>query len=129
MATLSTTLTLSSTDVISDTLSMTVTDSLSVTAPIKALSKKAVAAGGGGNTVLVPSSAGIKYAYIKHTGKQTDGSTATTNNLIINFAGTAGLSLGPEEFAFFPAQASTEVTGISSSSHTVLVEFAYFTEQ
>ena len=42
MATLSTTLTLSSTDVISDTLSMTVTDSLSVTAPIKALSKKAV---------------------------------------------------------------------------------------
>jgi hypothetical protein len=55
--------------------------------------------------------------------------SATTNNLIINFAGTAGLSLGPEEFAFFPAQASTEVTGISSSSHTVLVEFAYFTEQ
>ena len=128
MATLSTTLTLSSTDVISDTLSMTVTDSLSVTTPIKALSKKAVAAGGGGNTVLIPSSAGIKYAYIKHTGKQSDNSTATTNNLIINFGGTAGLSLGPEEFAFFPAQASTEITGISSSSHTVLVECAYFTE-
>ena len=78
--------------------------------------------------MLIPSSAGIKYAYVKHTGKQTDGSTATTNNLIINFAGTAGLSLGPEEFAFFPAQASTEITGISSSSHTVLVECAYYTE-
>ena len=128
MATLNTTLTLASTDVISDTLNMTVTDSLSVTTPIKALSKKAVAAGGGGNTVLIPSSAGIKYAYIKHTGKQSDNSTATTNNLIINFGGTAGLSLGPEEFAFFPAQASTEITGISSSSNTVLVEFAYFTE-
>ena len=128
MATLNTTLTLASTDVISDTLSMTVTDSLSVTTPIKALSKKAVAAGGGGNTVIIPSSAGIKYAYIKHTGKQSDNSTATTNNLIINFGGTAGLSLGPEEFAFFPAQASTEITGISSSSHTVLVECAYFTE-
>ena len=128
MATLNTTLTLASTDVISDTLNMTVTDSLSVTTPIKALSKKAVAAGGGGNTVLIPSSAGIKYAYIKHTGKQSDNSTATTNNLIINFGGTAGLSLGPEEFAFFPAQASTEITGISSSSHTVLVECAYFTE-
>ena len=128
MATLNATLTLASTDVISDTLSMTVTDSLSVTTPIKALSKKAVAAGGGGNTVLIPSSAGIKYAYIKHTGKQSDNSTATTNNLIINFGGTASLSLGPEEFAFFPAQASTEITGISSSSHTVLVECAYFTE-
>ena len=128
MATLNSTLTLASTDVISDTLNMTVTDSLSVTTPIKALSKKAVAAGGGGNTVLIPSSAGIKYAYIKHTGKQSDNSTATTNNLIINFGGTAGLSLGPEEFAFFPAQASTEITGISSSSHTVLVECAYFTE-
>ena len=128
MATLNATLTLASTDVISDTLNMTVTDSLSVTTPIKALSKKAVAAGGGGNTVLIPSSAGIKYAYIKHTGKQSDNSTATTNNLIINFGGTASLSLGPEEFAFFPAQASTEITGISSSSHTVLVECAYFTE-
>ena len=128
MATLNTTLTLASTDVISDTLSMTVTDSLSVTTPIKALSKKAVAAGGGGNTVLIPSSAGIKYTYIKHTGKQNDGSTSTTNNLIINFGGTAGLSLGPEEFAWFPAQASTEITGISSSSHTILVECAYYTE-
>ena len=128
MATLNARLTLASTDVISDTLSMIVTDSLSVTTPIKALSKKAVAAGGGGNTVLIPSSAGIKYAYIKHTGKQSDNSTATTNNLIINFGGTASLSLGPEEFAFFPAQASTEITGISSSSHTVLVECAYFTE-
>ena len=111
-----------------DALSFSVTDTLAVSPPIKGLSKKAVAVGGGGNTVLVPSSAGIKYTYIKHTGKQNDGSTSTTNNLIINFGGTAGLSLGPEEFAFFPAQASVEITGISSSSHTVLVEFAYFTE-
>ena len=130
MATLTPTLTLAADagEVSSDALSFSVTDTLNVSPPIKGLSKKAVAAGGGGNTVLIPSSAGIKYAYIKHTGKQTDGSTATTNNLIINFAGTAGLSLGPEEFAYFPAQASTEITGISSSSHTVLVECAYYTE-
>ena len=128
MATLTPTLTLASTDATSDVLNLSVTDSLTIQAPMKALSTKAVAAGGGGNTVIVPSSAGIKYAYIKHTGKQSDASTATTNNLIINFGGTAGLSLGPEEFSFFPAQASVEVTGISSSSHTVLVEYAYFTE-
>ena len=128
MATLVPTLTLTSSDALTDTLSLSVTDSLTATTPIKSLSKKAVAAGGGGNTVLVPSSAGIKYTYIKHTGKQNDGSTATTNNLIINFGGTAGLSLGPEEFAYFPAQASTEITGISSSSHTVLVECSYYTE-
>ena len=128
MATLTPTLTLTSTDVTTDSLSASVTDSLTVVAPIKSLTLKAVAAGGGGNTVLVPSSAGIKYTYVKHTGKQSDNSTSTTNNLIINFGGTAGLSLGPEEFAFFPAQASVEITGISSSSNTVLVEFAYFTE-
>jgi len=130
MATLKPTISLSASagEVASDALSFSVTDSLNVTTPIKGLSKKAVAAGGGGNTVLVPSSAGIKYTYIKHTGKQSDNSTATTNNLIINFGGTAGLSLGPEEFAWFPAQASTEITGISSSSHTVLVECAYYTE-
>ena len=128
MATLVPTLTLSSTDIATDALSLSATDSLAVSPPIKNLFKKPVAVSGGGNTTLVASSAGIKYAYIKHTGKQSDNSTATTNNLIINFAGTAGLSLGPEEFAFFPAQASTEITGISSSSHTVLVEFAYFTE-
>jgi len=130
MATLTPTLSLSATagQVASDALSFSVSDTLSVTTPIKGLSKKAVAVGGGGNTVLVPSSAGIKYTYIKHTGKQSDNSTATTNNLIINFGGTAGLSLGPEEFAWLPAQASTEITGISSSSHTILVECAYYTE-
>ena len=130
MATLTPTLTLAADagEVSSDALSFSVTDTLNVSPPIKGLSKKAVAAGGGGNTVLVPSSAGIKYTYIKHTGKQSDGSTSTTNNLIINFGGTAGLSLGPEEFAYFPAQASTEITGISSSSHTVLVECAYYAE-
>jgi len=130
MATLTPTLSLSAAadQVASDALSFSVTDALSVTTPIKGLSKKAVAVAGGGNTVLVPSSAGIKYTYIKHTGKQSDNSTATTNNLIINFGGTAGLSLGPDEFAWLPAQASTEITGISSSSHTVLVECAYYTE-
>lgn len=130
MATLTPTLTLASTDASSDTLDFTVTDTLSITTPIKSLSKKAVAIAGGGNTTLVASSTGIKYVYVKHTGKQSDSSTSTTNRLIINFgAGTTPhLSLKAEEFAWFPVQASTEVVGISSSSQTILVEFAYYTE-
>tara|TARA_R100001594_G_scaffold68668_1_gene102978 strand:+ start:1310 stop:1705 length:396 start_codon:yes stop_codon:yes gene_type:complete len=130
MATLKPTLSLVSTDASSDTLDFTVTDTLTVTTPTKSLSKKAVAIAGGGNTTLVASSAGIKYVYVKHTGKQSDGSTSTTNRLIINFgAGTTPhLSLKAEEFAWFPVQASTEVVGISASSQTVLVEFAYYTE-
>ena len=128
MATLTSTLTLSSTDTATDALSLSVTDSLAVSPPIKNMSKKPVAAGGGGNTVLVPSSAGNKYVYIKHTGKQSDGSTGTTTDFIINFAGTGSLQLGPEEFAWFPAKASTEVTGIGALGDTVLVECAYFKE-
>ena len=130
MATLVPTLTLSSTDIATDALSLSATDSLAVSPPIKNLSKKPVAASGGGNTTLVASSAGIKYVYIKHTGKQSDGSTSTTNRLIINFGGgtTPHLSLKAEEFAWFPVQASTEVVGISASSQTITVECAHFKE-
>ena len=130
MATLVPTLTLSSTDIATDALSLSATDSLAVSPPIKNLFKKPVAVSGGGNTTLVASSAGIKYVYIKHTGKQSDGSTATTNRLIINFGGgtTPHLSLKAEEFAWFPVQASTEVVGISASSQTITVECAHFKE-
>ena len=127
MATLNTSLTLSSSDVSSDTLSMTVTDSLTVGPPAVGISKIAIAVAGGSDTTLVASSASNKYVYLKHTGYQQDGSTATSNEVVIDFGTTDSIRLNAGEFAFFPAKASTAITAISNHTQTILVEYAYWT--
>ena len=127
MATLNATLTLASTDATSDTLNMTVTDSLTTGHPAIGISKVAIAVGGGSDTTLVASSAGNKYVYIKHTGFATDGTTATSNEVVIDFGTTDSIRLSTGEFAFFPAKASTAITAVSNHTSTILVEYAYWT--
>ena len=75
MATLTPSLTLTSTDATSDTLSFTVDDTLTIIAPSVGLSKINATATGGDN-IIVPAGTAITYLYVKHTGT-TDGSTAT----------------------------------------------------
>ena len=58
MATLTPTLTLTSTDATIDQLSFSVTDSLSVTAPIQSMSKTIVVSNVGGNNIVVPPTGG-----------------------------------------------------------------------
>ena len=128
MATLTPTLTLTSSDTSSDTLSLSVTDSLTVGAPAVGLSKVAIAAGGGSDTTLVASSAENKYVYIKHTGVQSDGTTATSNEVVIDFGTTDSIRLSSGEFAWFPAKASTAITAISNHTSTIMVEYAYWTK-
>jgi hypothetical protein len=128
MATLTPTLKLASTDTASDALSFTVTDSLTVGAPSVGLSKIAIAVGGGSDTTLVGSSGNNKYVYIKHTGFQADGSTATDNEVVIDFGTTDSIRLSTGEFAWFPAKASTAITAISNHTSTILVEYAYWTK-
>ena len=127
MPTLTPTLTLTSSDASSDTLSLSVTDSLTVGAPAIGPSKVAIAVSGGADTTLVASSANNKYVYVKHTGVQTDGSTATSNEVVIDFGTTDSIRLNTGEFAFFPAKASTAVTAISNHTSTIIVEYAYWT--
>ena len=127
MATLTPTLKLESTDAASDALSFSVTDSLTVGPPAIGLSKVAIAAGGGSDTTLVASSAGNKYVYIKHTGYQSDGSTATSNEVVIDFGTTDSIRISSGEFAWFPAKASTAITAVSNHTSTILVEYAYWT--
>ena len=127
MATLTPTLKLESTDAASDALSFSVTDSLTVGPPAIGLSKVAIAAGGGSDTTLVASSAGNKYVYLKHTGYQSDGSTATSNEVVIDFGTTDSIRISSGEFAWFPAKASTAITAVSNHTSTILVEYAYWT--
>ena len=127
MATLTPTLTLTSSDSTSDSLALEVTDSLTVGAPAIGPSKVAIAVSGGSDTTLVASSANNKYVYVKHTGVQADGSTATSNEVVVDFGTTDSIRLNTGEFAFFPAKASTAVTAISNHTSTIIVEYAYWT--
>jgi hypothetical protein len=128
MATLTPTLTLVSTDAITDeSLGLSVTDTLTIGAPSTGMSKVATAASGGSVVALVPTGSANQYVYIKHTGYQSDGSTATTNQLSVKFASTEGLRLAAGEFTFFPSKSDVVVNVISASSHTILIEYAYWT--
>ena len=129
MATITPTLTITSTDVSdSETLSLSVTDALSVGAPSIGISKVAIGVAGGSDTRLVASSAGNKYVYIKHTGFQSDGSTASNNEIVVDFGTTDSIRLNTGEFAWFPAKASTAVTAVSNHTSTIVVEYAYWTK-
>ena len=128
MATLTSTLKLISSDAISDeALSLSVTEASIIGAPSLGPSKVAINVSSGADTTLVASSANNKYVYVKHTGVAADGSTATTNEVVIDFGTTDSIRLNTGEFAFFPAKASTAITAISNHTSTIIVEYAYWT--
>lgn len=128
MATLSTSLTLSSTDATSDSLNFTVTDSLTVVSPIVNISK-ITATATGGDTIIVPNLDSPRYVYLKHTGLNSAGSSSGTDKVHVETAdGTTIMELKATEFAFFPFYA--EGAGklqLEASANTVQVEYAYFT--
>tara|TARA_R100000388_G_scaffold20679_1_gene15598 strand:- start:681 stop:1070 length:390 start_codon:yes stop_codon:yes gene_type:complete len=126
MATLNVSLTLSSTDVSSNNLSMTVTDALTVGPPQAGFSKLAANVNGGADVTLHTATANPTYFFIKHTGFQSDGSTSTTNLLEVKFGSTDSLRLKANEFAFLPIVTGTAVKVVSGDAQTILVEYAYF---
>ena len=81
MATFTPTLTLASTDLTSDELSFSVTDSLTVAAPSRSLSLETVTTTGG-NHIIIPAATAVAYLFVRHTGT-TDGSTGTAQLLDI----------------------------------------------
>ena len=133
MATLTPTLTLASTDISSDTLSFSVTDSLTVAAPLVGISK-IVATATGNQSVIIPASTAIAYLYIKHTGT-TDGSTATARQVDVEFTSDEAIArLSAGEFLFMPVHHAEANVGVqlhvqhSSSSDVVQMEYAFFTK-
>tara|TARA_R100001163_G_C4941122_1_gene112913 strand:- start:217 stop:609 length:393 start_codon:yes stop_codon:yes gene_type:complete len=128
MATLNATLTLASTDISSDSLSMTVTDSLTVVSPIVNISKITATTTGGDN-IIVPNVDSPRYVYIKHLGLNSAGSSSGTDKVVVETAdGTQILELKIEEFAFFPFYAGgAGKLQLQTSANTVQVEYAFFT--
>ena len=132
MATLTPTLTLSSTDATSDNLSFTLTDSLSVKAPLQSMSKFIAADNVGANNIVVPVTGGtITYFFCRHTGT-TDGSTSTTVPVDVEETGDAAFArLGPGEFMFLPFCHHEGNVGIQfqvTTDTAVLMEYGFWTK-
>ena len=113
MPTLTPTLTLTSTDVTSDELSFSVTDSLSIAQKVVNISR--VTTSTSDLTLFASSSYSRSYIYLKNT----DGSIA----MDIDFGSTASFNIKPGEFAFFPWHGSQNIV-VAADSGTPILEYA-----
>jgi len=130
MATLTPSLTLTSTDATSDTLSFTVDDSLTVVPPQQSISM-VIASTTGGDNIIKPAATAVAYMYVKHTGFQTDGTTASTDNCDIEDTDdVAFIRLAPGEFAFFPYNKAAANKGVQlqMTGGNARIEYAFFTK-
>ena len=121
MATLTPTLTLASTNALSDTLNLSVTDTLTTTNPSE-FSRISVSHSGNG-TILYADSGAVAYVYIKNIGTKSRTIDIRTANA--SGAGTAYAQLAPGEFAFFPTKNNEGVEVISETSAET-VEYGVF---
>ena len=131
MATLTPTLTLVSTDAVTDSLSLSVTDSLTVAEPITGISVEMVTTTGT-NHVVAASATAVQYLYVKHTGFQQDGSTASTDNLDLEITddSSAFARLAAGEFLFMPFNHAGADVGVQlqATANTIKAEYAVFTK-
>ena len=128
MATLTPTLSLTSTDITSDLLSFSVTDSLSVTAPHIGLAKTSVSTTGANNIIQPATDGQTYYVYVKHTGVDASGTTVTTT-LNIELTGDVVIGkLAAGEFMWMPVGGHSLGVQLQASSGTIIAEYAYFTK-
>ena len=127
MATLTPSLTLTSSDATSDTgFTFTVTDTLTLGQDFKGLSRKAITNVGANNIIQPTTDGQTYYLYVKHTGTS-DGSTAVTTTLGIELTGdTVFGKLAAGEFCFIPIGGHSLGVQLEASSGTIVAEFAYF---
>ena len=119
MATLTPTLTLTSSDATSDTLSLSVTDTLTVTTPSIGISKIVITTAD--NQELVDEAvSGISYFYAKNTD--------TTNFVVLQTTASVQYArLSPGEFCFFPVNDGNGLEARADTASCVL-EYAYWTK-
>jgi hypothetical protein len=119
MATLTPTLTLTSSDATSDSLALSVTDSLTVTAPSVGISRLTITTAD--NQELVDEAlSGVIYFYAKNTD-------ATNFVILQTTASVQYARLSPGEFCFFPVNDSNGLEARADTASCVL-EYAYWTK-
>tara|TARA_R100000900_G_C3222291_1_gene141095 strand:- start:136 stop:498 length:363 start_codon:yes stop_codon:yes gene_type:complete len=117
MATLTPSLTLTSTDATSDVLSFTVTDTLTVTAPAVGISRLTITTAD--NQELVDeATSGVFYFYAKNMD--------TSNFVVLQTTGSVQYArLSPGEFCFFPVNDGNGLEARADTASCVL-EYAYW---
>ena len=115
MATLTPTLTLTSTDATTDQLAFSVTDSLNITKAVIGPSKVALSTSD--FVILAASTYGKSYVYMKNTDD--------TIVMTIQFGGNTAFFIGPGEFTFFPWSGGGDINATSASG-TPYLEYAIF---
>ena len=128
MATLTPTLTLTSTDATTDQLSFSVTDSLSITAPHIGLAKTSVSTTGANNIIQPATDGQTYYVYVKHTGVDANGSTVTTTMNVELTGDVVVGKLSAGEFMWMPVGGHSLGVQLQASSGTIVAEYAYFTK-
>ena len=145
MATLTPTLTLTSTDAFENQeINLSVTDSLTIQAPMTDISRMATNdnIGNGAGIIVADELTDTYFVYVKHTGllasNGTSASHASNDFVTLSNADADGTSsiikLQPGEFSFFPLAPSdgsdggVEVGGlkVTKGGADVIIEFAYF---
>ena len=143
MATLTPTLTLSSSDIFTDQpLALSVTDSLTVEAPMTDISRMNTGDNiGNGAGVIIAESTDVYYVYVKHTGILASDGTSSANAtadyvLLGDVDGTAGVKvrLYPGEFSFFPLNVGDGSAGsggagglkVTAGSAEVQINYGYW---
>lgn len=121
MATLTSTLTLSSSDVSSDTLSLSVTATLTTTEPSIGPSRVSVADAATQVLYADSGAAGAVFMFIKNTNSSGSASLELKTD-----AGNTFGSLENGEFCFIPVDANEGVE-VTAAGAAVVVEYAYFT--
>ena len=128
MATLTTALTVTSTDNTTDVLQLSVTDSLTTAEHTVQIARTTVSVVGASNIIQPDTSGATYYLYVKHTGTS-DGSAATTENLGVELTGdviVGKLSVG--EWMFMPVGGHSLGVQLQSSTGTINAEYAYWTK-
>ena len=126
MATLTPTLTLTSSDVTSDALALTVTDTLTTGQYVTGISRVTVDATGANNIIQPRTDGQTYYLYVKHTGTS-DGSTAVTTTLNVELTRDVVIGkLAAGEFMWMPVGGHSLGVQLQASSSTIVAEYAYF---
>ena len=115
MPTLTPTLTLSSTDVTSDVLNFSVTDSLSIDKKVVNISR--VTTSTSDLTLFASGTYSRSYVYLRNMDD--------TIAMDVDFGSTASFNIRPGEFAFFPWHASQNIV-VAADSGTPYLEYAIF---
>ena len=130
MATLNVNLKLTSTDISNnEALSLDVSGALSVTDPFIGLAQVA-ATTTGNETIILTSHSSIRYLYLKHTGVDAGGSSASATLQVEIENGKSFGELGADEFLFVPIGQNSGSVAVQfeASSGTIVAEYAFFTK-